>query len=87
MHRAILTAALILTTAPGLAAGPLRPKADRLDCAAARVQHARPVDSDRARRLDELPQGRTYLLVMREVNGCHEPVLASEERTRRLRRR
>ena len=54
----------------------------RLDCVAAHVQHANKGEPLRPRRLDELPQGKLYLSVMREVDGCQEMVLASEERGR-----
>lgn len=54
----------------------------RLDCVANRVQHARPGAPIRPRTLDELPSGKLYLTVERQVDGCREFVLASEERSR-----
>jgi hypothetical protein len=56
--------------------------AQRVDCAAAQVRHAARPAPLRPRRLDELPRGELYLSVMREVDGCQELVLASEERSR-----
>jgi hypothetical protein len=58
------------------------PPAQRVDCAAAQVRHATRPAPLRPRRLDELPRGELYLSVMREVDGCQELVLASEERSR-----
>ncbi len=58
----------------------------RLDCVATRVEHANRGEPLRPPRLDELPRGKLYLSVMREVDGCQEMVLASEERGRAARR-
>ncbi len=62
------------------------PARANLDCVAAQVRHAKPGEPLRSRRLDELPPGKVYLSVMREVDGCQELVLVSEERGRLLRR-
>jgi hypothetical protein len=59
----------------------------KLDCTANRVHHADQFKATRPRRLDEMPPGKLYLSVMREVDGCQEMVLASEERGRLGRRR
>lgn len=59
----------------------------RLDCVATQVRHADRFGSTRPRRLDEMPAGKLYLSVMREVDGCQELVLASGERSRLGQRR
>ncbi|HEX8401138.1 MAG TPA: hypothetical protein VF628_05485 [Allosphingosinicella sp.] len=54
----------------------------KLDCVANQVRHADQFGATKPRRLDELPRGNLYLSVMREVEGCQEMVLVSEERGR-----
>jgi hypothetical protein len=90
--RALVLLALLATPASSVAQpapaasvtpvkeGPLARQ--RLDCVATRVQHASKGEPLRMRRLDELPNGELYLSVMREVDGCQEMVLVSEERGR-----
>ena len=65
------------------AAGLERTPGNRLDCATLRVEHAGPAAPLGARRLDELPAGQLYHAVERQVDGCRELVLVSEERGRR----
>lgn len=55
----------------------------RLDCVVNRVQHAAPRKPLRPRTLDRLPPGQLYHSVERQVDGCREFVLVSEERRRR----
>jgi hypothetical protein len=62
-------------------------KGARLDCIANRVRHADAFGNNRLRRLDELPKGELYLSVVRDVDGCQELVLVSEERARSTQRR
>lgn len=51
----------------------------RLDCVANRVQHAvQPWQKPAFNRLGELPAGDLHLAVMREVEGCQEPVIVSQ---------
>jgi hypothetical protein len=61
--------------------------AAKLDCVVNRVQHAERIAPARPRRLDEMPAGQLYLSVVRDVGGCQEMVLASEERARTARPR
>lgn len=68
--------------APRTAPVATTPQASRVDCFAARVEHARPGEPARSRRLDEMPPGRLYHAVERSVDGCRELVLVSEERER-----
>ncbi len=63
------------------------PPGSKVNCIANRVQHADGFDTSRPRRLDEMPPGKLYLSVMREVDGCQELVLVSEERNRATLRR
>lgn len=58
----------------------------KLDCVVNRVEHANQLGTTKPRRLDELPAGKLYLSVMREIDGCQEMVLVSEERGRAFRR-
>ena len=85
----IVPASSIAQPSPDAVAQP-RPSATagaKLDCVANRVQHADQFGSTRPRRLDEMPPGKLYLSVMREVDGCQEMVLVSEERGRLGQRR
>ncbi|HEX8442953.1 MAG TPA: hypothetical protein VF631_04825 [Allosphingosinicella sp.] len=52
----------------------------KLDCVAYRVQHALqgPKKPD-FNRLGELPPGDLHLAVMREVDGCQEPVIVRQD--------
>jgi hypothetical protein len=52
----------------------------KLDCVANRVQHA--VQGQRKpefKQLGELPPGDLHLAVMREVDGCQEPVIVRHD--------
>lgn len=98
MRNLVLLAVLALPASsiaqpPSSKPAPLAPRAfgaapasAKLDCVANRVEHADQLGTTKPRRLDELPPGKLYLSVMREVDGCHELVLVSEERGRALRR-
>jgi hypothetical protein len=61
--------------------------AERLDCIVNRVEHAAPRQPLRPRTLDELPPGTLYHAVERQLDGCRELVLVSEERARSTQRR
>jgi hypothetical protein len=51
----------------------------RLDCVANRVQHTvQPWQKPAFNRLGELPAGDLHLAVMREVEGCQEPVIVRQ---------
>ncbi len=51
----------------------------RLDCVANRVQHAvQPWQKPALNRLGELPAGDLHLAVMRQVEGCQEPVIVRQ---------
>jgi hypothetical protein len=62
---------------------PTAAAANRLDCVVNRVQHAAFRTAPQPRRLDELPAGQLFHAVERQVDGCRELVLVSEERRRR----
>ena len=89
--RAIILLATLAVPTSGVAQRPqpvpqivTAPASNRVDCLATTVQHARPAPvAPRMRRLDELPAGQLYHSVMRQVDGCQELVLVSQERSRR----
>ena len=76
----------VLTTPASSFSHPPQSRADRqisvhtreakLDCVANRVQHAlQGQTKPDFNRLGELPPGNLHLAVMREVDGCQEPVI------------
>ena len=50
----------------------------RLDCMSSRIQHARPGAKARFNRLGELPSGDLQLAVVRQIEGCQEPVIVRQ---------
>ena len=86
MRLAILAAALALPVGAALAVPPAPQSAHnpnkfagaRLDCVANRVHHARPGTPARFNRLGDLPPGDLQLAVVRQVDGCQEPVIVRQ---------
>lgn len=86
MRLVILAAALALPAGSSLAQpaspatvhNPNKFAGARLDCMANRVQHARPGLNARFNRLGDLPPGDLMLAVVREVDGCQEPVIVRQ---------
>ena len=84
MRHLLLAAALVLPTGSALA-GPREPIAQpskfagaRIDCMSGRVRHADGPQKPRANRLGDLPPGDLQLAVVREVDGCQEPVIVRQ---------
>jgi hypothetical protein len=86
MRLVILAAALALPAGSGLAQ-PASPAAvhnpnkftgARLDCMANRVQHAVHGPKGKFNRLGELPPGDLQRAVVRQVEGCQQPVIVRE---------
>jgi hypothetical protein len=88
MRVAILLA--VLATPASSFSSPTQPQTNRahsilargakLDCAAAQVQHAlQDRKSPGFTKLGELPPGDLHLAVMREVDGCQEPVIVRHD--------
>jgi hypothetical protein len=88
MRSLLLVAACLALPSSGLAEPRRSPtpgagaSAPGLDCVVNRVQHAAPLTPPRPRTLDDLPPGNLYHAVERQVDGCRELVLVSQERRR-----
>ena len=85
MRLVILAAALAISAGPAVArpaqAGAHNPNkfaGGRIDCMANRVHEARPGAQARFNRLGELPPGDLILGVVRQVEGCQEPVIVRQ---------
>ena len=85
MRHLILAAALVLPTGSSFAQpaspapNPNKFASARLDCQASRVQHADLVGRKPSfNRLGELPPADLMLAVVREVDGCQEPVVVGQ---------
>jgi hypothetical protein len=81
MRLLILCAAIALPASSTAAPPPAPEKAQatasstKPTCASANVQLADSPPKLEARRLDQLPSANLTLAVVREVEGCHEPVV------------
>ena len=87
MRHLILAVALVLPAGPSVAqpASPTSPAANpnkfagsRLDCMASRVQHADLGRAGKFSKLGDLPPGDLILGVVRQVDGCQEPVVVRQ---------
>jgi hypothetical protein len=86
MRLVILAAALALPAGSGFAQpaspapahNPNKFAGARLDCMANRVQHATQGHQGKFNRLGELPPGSLMLAVVREVEGCQQPVIVRQ---------
>ena len=85
MRLVILAAALALPASslaqpprPAPAHNPDKFAGARLDCMSSRIQHARPGAKARFNRLGELPSGDLQLAVVRQIEGCQEPVIVRQ---------
>ena len=84
MRHLILAAALLLPAASPVAAPSAsmleRTKfaGDRIGCLSSRVRHADVAGTARYNRLGDLPPGDLQLAVVREVDGCQEPVIVRQ---------
>ena len=84
MRHLLLAAALLLPTGSALAGPrdtvpqPTKFAGSRIDCMSSRVQHADGPQKPRANRLGDLPPGDLQLAVVREVDGCQEPVVVRQ---------
>lgn len=86
MRLVIIAAALALPTgsslaqpaSPAPAHNPNKFAASRLDCMANDVRHATQGRQGRFNRLGELPPGDLQLAVVRQVEGCQQPVIVRQ---------
>ena len=84
MRILIVAAALALPAGPRLAQpaspapNPNKFAGARLDCMANRVQHADLWQKPKFNRLGDLPPGDLQLAVVRQVEGCQQPVIVRQ---------
>jgi len=85
MRLVILAVALAIPAGPAVAnptpSGAHNPNkfaGGRIECMANRVHEARPGAQARFNRLGELPPGDLILGVVRQVEGCQEPVIVRQ---------